>query len=229
MINNEIWNLPKKKFENRRKVFWDIIKQNFQDKKISVLEIGVYKAGFLKDVLGRNDLKISRYTGIDPYLGAENDPYLGLYWKNKSDADKIYEESLNVFTDSGNTLVRTTSQEFYKSLKPNDVYDLIIIDGDHTFNSALWDLHFWFKRVKKGGMLIADDYANVDTPDVTRAINTFIKVNEHKIEKIGYKRLEFQNKGKYIPISLTFVYFLPKVKNEYVEYREEELERYLKR
>jgi hypothetical protein len=85
---------------------------------------------------------------------------------------------------------------------------LIIVDGDHRYSPALWDLHHWFKRLAPGGILMADDYANVDTPEVTRAVNDFIRMNKANILKKGFKVIPFQNKHKEIPISLTVVFFM---------------------
>ncbi len=57
--------------------------------------------------------------------------------------------------------------------------------------------------------MIVDDYANCDTPGVTRAVNEFIRCHKANIKRVGYRTIEFQNKGKEVPIVLSFVYFEP--------------------
>jgi hypothetical protein len=207
LSQKNIWNLPVKKFPDRASVFWDIIVAHFGSKPIDILEIGVFKATLLKGALARNDLKIKSYTGIDPYVGDKSDSYFGSYWKAPSEASDVFEVASKIFDQPHCKLKRTFSRDFFRELSSEATYDLIIIDGDHRYHYALWDLHHWFKKLRPNGLLIADDYANSDTPDVTKAINRFIEMNEMNIKRRGYERLEFQNVGKQIPISLTFVYF----------------------
>ena len=174
---------------------------------LDILEIGVYRGSLLRSLLERSDIQIGRYTGVDPYLGTQHDPYTGAYWNNEEEAKAIWNDAKSLFDEAGHQLFRSCSHEFY-ALRQESMWDVIIIDGDHRFPGAFWDLHHWFKRLKPGGLYLADDYGNTDSPEITPAVNRFIQLNKENISRSGYRVVPFQNKGKEIPISLTIVYFL---------------------
>ena len=65
---------------------------------------------------------------------------------------------------------------------PDEYFDLVYVDGDHTYEGSLNDIENWFPKVKKGKFLIGDDYTRtVDPPnlvyDVKRAVNDYSKKN----------------------------------------------------
>lgn len=204
----KVWNLPASGFPDRATTYWDIVANaGLASHPLDILEIGVYRAGLLSGLLKRTDIQVKSYTGIDPYLGDERDSYTGAYWKNAGESNSIYVDAKRIFDKAGYDLLRCCSHEFY-SENSTRTWDLIIIDGDHRKPAALWDLHHWFKRLKPRSIIIGDDYANSDTPEVTHAVNGFIRLNKQNISRSGYRVLPFQNKGKEIPISLTIVYFM---------------------
>ena len=53
---------------------------------------------------------------------------------------------------------------------PDESVDCVFIDEDHSFDAVRKDLHFWWKKIKKGGMLLGDDYWMAD---VERAVKEF--------------------------------------------------------
>lgn len=53
-----------------------------------------------------------------------------------------------------------------------DMFDLIYVDGSHTFEDALADLTNSWKRLKTGGYIIVDDYARIGVKD---AVRTFME------------------------------------------------------
>ncbi len=52
--------------------------------------------------------------------------------------------------------------------------DCVFIDGDHSYNSVIKDLEFWWKKVRIGGQMLGDDYW---MPDVSKAVSEFAKSN----------------------------------------------------
>ena len=48
--------------------------------------------------------------------------------------------------------------------------DLVFIDADHSYEAVSNDLPFWWKKVRKGGWLLGDDY-NSCHPGTQRAVN----------------------------------------------------------
>lgn len=55
---------------------------------------------------------------------------------------------------------------------PDGSLDCVYIDGDHTYNAVLKDLHFWTKKIRSGGQLLGDDYWMTD---VANAVHQFSK------------------------------------------------------
>ena len=174
--------------------------------QLDILEIGVFRGDLLKALVKRDDVAVNSYTGIDPYLGDLSDSYTGAYWKNRTESSSVFESTKRLFEQNGHTLHRTFSHEYYGGSRERK-WDVVIVDGDHSFAPAYWDLGHWFGRVRAGGLLLADDYANADTPEVTRAVNAFVDANGEFIRRSGYQVLPFLNDAKSIPISLTVVYF----------------------
>lgn len=54
--------------------------------------------------------------------------------------------------------------------------DLVFIDADHSYEAVSKDLPFWFKKIRKGGWLLGDDY-NSCHPGTTKAVDEFAKKN----------------------------------------------------
>ena len=59
---------------------------------------------------------------------------------------------------------------------PDESLDLVFIDADHSYEAVSADLPFWWKKVKKGGWLLGDDYASCH-PGTRRAVNEWSKKN----------------------------------------------------
>ena len=192
--------------ENRQAGIWSRIAEHFKEKEIDILEIGVFKAGQIGPAYSNCNVK--SYVGIDPYLGDSTDPYKGAYWKNEVEAFKIYEQSKRIFDKQGGTLLKTTSEIYFRSISEDRKFDVIFIDGNHRFSYAMKDMTYWFSHLAVGGVMLIDDYANTDTPDVTRAVNLFLELHEDCIRSIDAFDRWFKNKGKHIPVcnKVVFVY-----------------------
>jgi Methyltransferase domain len=196
---------------SRADVMMPVFERHFADRArpINVLEIGVFRAGLIKGFFEQSSLKIGRYDGVDPYLGDESDPYLNSYWKNRPEALSVYDSARATFESFGQPLHRKMSYEFAVSLDAAARYDVIYVDGDHRFEPALWDISYFFKHVADGGLLAIDDYANVDTPQVTPACNEFIRTHQANIRRIGYVPIWFVNKGKEVPVVQVTLFIEP--------------------
>jgi acetyltransferase-like isoleucine patch superfamily enzyme len=62
--------------------------------------------------------------------------------------------------------------------------DLIYIDGDHEYESVLFDLRLWVKQLAPGGVLIGDDY---NWPTVRRAVDEILSVERLAFHSFGQK------------------------------------------
>ena len=117
----------------------------------------------------------------------------------------------------GGKLLKTTSEIYYRSLEEGKEFDVIFIDGDHRFIPALQDMVHWFSKLKVGGVLIVDDYANTDTPQVTAAVNWFLEMYQDNIASVDEITKSFKNKGKHIPVfnKDIFIFKKSECKNNY--------------
>lgn len=201
-----IWNLPVEEVKNKNEMIENLLRELIEDRRVKVLEIGVYRAATIKRFFNAVDeSQIVKYIGVDPYLGDDGDPYTGSYWSSKNDADSFYQEAKAVFEKYNKTLMRTTSNSFFRS--NNEKFDIIFIDGDHSYKQALNDLIHSFECIENDGIILVDDYANPLTPEVTKALTAFIHNYGKYIENMGRIIIEFIKPGMlYIPASLTQVY-----------------------
>lgn len=66
---------------------------------------------------------------------------------------------------------------------PDEYFDLIYIDGDHSYNGCKQDIEDWWPKVKKGGLFLGDDYSHQHARvtgmkfEVIRAVDEFVKKN----------------------------------------------------
>ena len=66
---------------------------------------------------------------------------------------------------------------------PNEYFDLIYIDADHTYQGCLKDIEDWYPKVKKGKFLVGDDFRNALIPEtgikfgVIEAVKDFTNTN----------------------------------------------------
>jgi hypothetical protein len=150
-----------------------------------ICEVGVFA--------GRNFGRMIEHTprlavGVDIW---KND---GKYEHNdaefsQEDLDKLYNGLLKRFGAKPFVkLIRQYSDDAAKNF-PDNYFDFIYIDGDHTYNGTMDDLNSWFPKVKKGGFFVGDDYNRTVYPtkvkyDVKDAVNDFSKANEFEVYEI---------------------------------------------
>lgn len=63
---------------------------------------------------------------------------------------------------------------------PDETFDYVYIDGDHTTEAVRKDMEAWWPKVKKGGVFGGHD---VTMPEVNTAFEEFVKI--HNIDKYG--------------------------------------------
>jgi len=142
-------------------------------------EIGVAYGYHAEQILGA--LPAMHYVGIDPFLPGY-DPQDSF----AKDVEKIFRDTptnsmkrlwlcvlikLTVRYGERASLLRLKSQNA-ASLFDDGTFDLIYIDGDHTFDGVSRDLAAWFSKVRPGGVFCGDDY---DWDGVKRAVHKFVE------------------------------------------------------
>ena len=140
------------------------------DKELHILEIGSFEGKstvwFIENLIFHN--KKSTITCVDPWLNyTQNEISLNTYsektqerpydntrvkkrfWNNVLVTDRVYQ--LNVIHGFSH-------EELPKLLVSKKEYDVIFIDGNHTSSFVLTDAIMSWYLLKKGGIMIFDDY-----------------------------------------------------------------------
>ena len=149
-------------------------------KELHILEIGSFEGKstvwFLENLLQN---KNSTITCVDPWMSYSQDKdSLNSYFKEKNEWDLTKRKTKEIFLynivesgDSGKVIIR---QGFSDKVLPSLIteqktYDIIYIDGNHTAPYVMMDSVMSWPLLKKGGIMIFDDYTwGLDRPTTTR-------------------------------------------------------------
>lgn len=123
-----------------------------------MLEIGVWKGDFARDILQRCEF-IERYYMIDPWsnLSDWNKPL-----NVKQDLfDRAYAETMEktAFASEKRVVLRGRTKEVISEI-PDGSIDFAYIDGDHTLRGITIDLIKVLPKVKEGGFIGGDDFCS---------------------------------------------------------------------
>ena len=121
------------------------------------LEIGVHNGSSMSYVLQSD--KNKNCIGIDPFEDLKtNDPHMTHYQLRDKITEKKTIENIKINNNynSDVKLIRKLS----KDIDDDDInlkFNLLFIDGDHTFESVLNDFNKYLKFIDKGGFIVFDD------------------------------------------------------------------------
>jgi hypothetical protein len=119
------------------------------------LEIGVWKGTFTKQIVRKSNP--SELHLVDPWIFTEE---MKKYFDGQDDLDRVYEKVYERFGKRPNVFIhRCTSDEAVSGFS-DEYFDWIYIDGDHSFEGVYSDLINYHSKVKKGGLIIGDDYGS---------------------------------------------------------------------
>ena len=156
--------------------FFNIIEKNLKYKSdLNLVEIGVARGSTSKFTIEKLNDKISTYTGVDPYE-SNYDRTDGFSYYNQDLMDNLYKFVIEKVNDPRFNLIRKKSSVAHIDFKDNSI-DAIYIDGNHTYEAVIEDIKYWTPKVKKGGLIIGDDYLTFK--GVRKAVNdSFSNFNE---------------------------------------------------
>lgn len=112
-------------------------------------------------------------TLLDPLEGYYNSSQLDILTGQKVDEPTLRRNLNRVgVTDEQVTLIKhlSTDQEAVEAAAMQE-YDLLIIDGDHSYAGVKTDFENYVRNVKLGGFVIFDDYASPDWPEVQEYVD----------------------------------------------------------
>ena len=160
-------------------IFSKIILDNLKNlENLTIVEIGVARGGTSKYTIEKLDKKIKYYFGVDPYkANYDSNDTFSHYSQNYF--DHCYAYVLNKIKDPRFRLIRLSSEKAVNLFNDNSI-DAIYIDGDHKYEEVKKDILLWRNKVKKGGIIIGDDFK--DFHGVKKAVEEIFsdyKLNEN--------------------------------------------------
>lgn len=132
------------------------------------------------------------YQGVDPYVAGYDvkdsfarDVAQVLYRDEPQRAmDRLHRAvhcKLGLYDGRAN-LVRATSVRGAARMA-DGYFDLVYIDGDHTYDGVINDLNAWYAKVRQGGILCGDDF---DWAGVRNAVVDFMTAKGRHEEVVAY-------------------------------------------
>lgn len=163
-----------KNYPFKRKLILNVISQICPD-GIGV-EIGV-KGGCTSEMLLDN-LPLKHIYMVDPWEGDDYTIATGPECPvlQTLDRGKVYKLVCDKFNNKffeRHTIIKQKSNECVNLIPEN--LDFAFIDGDHTYDAVYLDLELYVPKIKRGGLLIGDDY---ELKQVRRAVEKYTK--EHR-------------------------------------------------
>lgn len=160
---------------NRHSTRYSVLfmKRYFKNKPLIGAEIGVLRGANTLNML--RSLNIKKLYLIDPYLvGSSGSKTLA------DETFKIAKYTLRKYKDNV-VFIKKKSIDAVDDI--TELLDFVYIDGDHTYTGALYDLIFYYPKIKKGGVICGHDF---DIPDVAQAVTEFADNKHLKVVTLGY-------------------------------------------
>ena len=158
----------------------DLIKN--LEKDMVICEIGVFKGDFSHKLLLEMKPKelhlIDLFDGMVP--SGDKDGNNIVYANLEIEYNKLCEKYKNI------DIVKIHKGQSFINLNnfSDDYFDLIYIDGDHSYEGVLKDLEMSLHKVKPNGYICGHDYSANKFPQVVKSVNDFIKKYNYNIKYI---------------------------------------------
>lgn len=153
------------------------------------IEIGVWEGAFAYYVLSKTNPE--QLYLVDPWKWPpQNTERYGEADPEKDQRiEGYYNEVVRLFENNPNvSVLRMTSLEASTKF-PDEFFDFIYVDGDHSYKGVISDLKSYLPKLKSDGILIGDDYG---FKSVSSAVNNFIKENKDTYRLVETKYGQYQ-------------------------------------
>lgn len=167
--------------------YYELILSHFENNPINFLEIGVLKGGNF--TLTGNLLNTAFALGVDN----------GSCMLQKEFNSIVSTKALQPCFPYDILLGDSYSEEMLKRVKGKNItFDLIYIDGDHSYNGCKKDFEMYSPLINKGGIIVFHD--------INPTKNSHIRVSQFWQEiKKQYKYKEIVDKNKPVGIGVLFL------------------------
>jgi len=144
------------------------------NKYTSFVEVGV-EVGGLIDYTFFYIQNIDRYIAVDPWVTFHGYHSGRLGVRKQYNWDKI---AISVFDKQKKypnlEVYRMTSKLASEKLV-GQLFDMVFIDANHTYECVKEDINYWWPLVRKGGLLSGHDYSNNFKHHVCKAVDEFAR------------------------------------------------------
>ncbi len=156
-----------------------LVAMSIKKESVSILEIGALYGIALAAYYNclRGFFSSAHLTAIDPLEG--------FYEKNKLDFiigtpinKNVFEHNMvvnNIPPESLKLIQALSTDKNALSEAKKRKYDLLIIDGDHSYEGVKFDFENYSKFVNVGGFIFFDDYNKKDWPGVVEFVDEVVK------------------------------------------------------
>jgi hypothetical protein len=154
-----------------------------------VAEIGVWKGDLSHYILDK--CKPVELSLIDTWGETKDKKYeLDPSYSSSNDADNIYKRICTKFERDGRVKIYRGFSSDMVSMFPDEYFDWIYIDGDHTYKEVLSDLELYSAKVKKNGFILGHDYTKAEYIGydfgVIEAVNDFVKKYKYNLMAVTF-------------------------------------------
>lgn len=148
------------------------LKDFFEDKRIIGCEIGVDAGRHSKSLL--SNLNLSEFYLIDPYLPYDDYRREQLVHIGQKVQDKKKMKAMSRLNHLKNVKFIFEDSTVCHDSFPDDFFDFVYIDGNHSKEYIRADLYNYFKKVKPGGIIGGHDFSGTHIA-VVREVLSFEK------------------------------------------------------
>jgi hypothetical protein len=159
-----------------------ITREEFVDlwpEDLKVAEVGVFKGAYSKVLDTSNPTQLT-LIDIWRHIKEDGSVYSELDACNLTDRGHIknWKKVIAMFEDNKNVEVVREFSTIYAETVPAEHYDVVYIDGDHSFNGCLNDMNAWASKISKRGFMYGHDYTDTYSwIEVIPAVEQFLKNN----------------------------------------------------
>jgi hypothetical protein len=129
-------------------------------KGLKIAEIGVFKGAYAKKL---EESLPSQLTLIDVWCHVDSDTVYGkLDPCNLTDRgfNKIHKKVVEMFKENANVEIVREFSGIHVDNVEDGHYDVVYIDGDHSYTGCLSDMVAWSKKVAVTGFIYGHDYTD---------------------------------------------------------------------
>ena len=151
-------------------------------KDLKIMEIGIFKGEFSKFIF--NELQPCELHLVDLFDGqmcSGDKDGNNIVW---TDLSKEYVNLSSYFENEKNVILHKGFSYDVLSKFDDNYFDMIYIDGDHSYDGVKKDLELAIEKVKSGGYIAGHDYNKYMFEGVVRAVDEFCLSKGLKIKYI---------------------------------------------